>query len=91
MSGFRVLSTNHTSFTVSDLDRTVAFFRDALGFECEYDFERGITELVASGPVPIMATGDQSCTTLMMAARRLSSLAILLLRASCLLHSVPRA
>ena len=33
MSGFRVLSTNHTSFTVSDLDRSIAFFRDALGFE----------------------------------------------------------
>ena len=33
MSGFKVLSTNHTSFTVSSLDRTVAFFRDALGFD----------------------------------------------------------
>jgi catechol 2,3-dioxygenase-like lactoylglutathione lyase family enzyme len=33
MTAFRVLATNHTSFTVSDLDRTVAFFRDALGFE----------------------------------------------------------
>ena len=33
MSQFRVLATNHTSFTVSDLDRTVAFFVDALGFE----------------------------------------------------------
>ncbi len=33
MPGFRVLSTNHTSFTVSDLDRSIAFFRDALGFE----------------------------------------------------------
>lgn len=33
MSQFKVLSTNHTSFTVSDLDRSVAFFRDALGFE----------------------------------------------------------
>ena len=32
MSGFKVLSTNHTSFTVSNLDRTLAFFRDALGF-----------------------------------------------------------
>lgn len=29
----RVLSTNHTSFTVRSLDRTLAFFRDALGFE----------------------------------------------------------
>ncbi len=33
MPNFKVLSTNHTSFTVSDLDRTIAFFRDALGFE----------------------------------------------------------
>ena len=33
MPGFRVLSTNHTSFTVSNLDRSLAFFRDALGFE----------------------------------------------------------
>ncbi len=33
MSDFQILSTNHTSFTVSDLDRTVAYFRDALGFE----------------------------------------------------------
>lgn len=33
MPGFNVLSTNHTSFTVSSLDRTVALFRDALGFE----------------------------------------------------------
>ena len=30
---FRVLGTNHTSFTVSNLDRTLGFFRDCLGFE----------------------------------------------------------
>jgi catechol 2,3-dioxygenase-like lactoylglutathione lyase family enzyme len=30
---FRVLGTNHTSFTVSSLDRTVAFFQECLGFE----------------------------------------------------------
>jgi catechol 2,3-dioxygenase-like lactoylglutathione lyase family enzyme len=30
---FRVLGTNHTSFTVSNLDRTLAFFRECLGFE----------------------------------------------------------
>jgi catechol 2,3-dioxygenase-like lactoylglutathione lyase family enzyme len=29
----RVLGTNHTSFTVSNLERSVALFRDALGFE----------------------------------------------------------
>lgn len=33
MTTFKVLATNHTSFTVSDLDRSIAFFRDGLGFE----------------------------------------------------------
>lgn len=33
MSTFKVLSTNHTSFTVSNLDRSLGFYRDALGFE----------------------------------------------------------
>jgi catechol 2,3-dioxygenase-like lactoylglutathione lyase family enzyme len=33
MAKFKILRTNHTSFTVSDLDRSLAFFRDALGFE----------------------------------------------------------
>ena len=31
--GFQVLRTNHTSFTVSNLDRTCDFFVNALGFE----------------------------------------------------------
>jgi len=31
--GFRIVSTNHTSFTVSSLDRSVGFYRDCLGFE----------------------------------------------------------
>ncbi len=31
--GFRIVSTNHTSFTVSSLDRSIPFFRDCLGFE----------------------------------------------------------
>jgi catechol 2,3-dioxygenase-like lactoylglutathione lyase family enzyme len=30
---FRVVGTNHTSFTVSSLDRSIGFFRDCLGFE----------------------------------------------------------
>ena len=30
---YRVLGTNHTSFTVSSLDRTIGFFRDCLGFQ----------------------------------------------------------
>ena len=33
MSYFHVLSTNHTSFTVSDLDCSIAFFTEALGFD----------------------------------------------------------
>ena len=33
MPTFKVIATNHTSFTVSDIDRSLAFFRDALGFE----------------------------------------------------------
>ena len=32
MTNAGVISTNHTSFTVSDLDRSIAFFRDVLGF-----------------------------------------------------------
>ena len=30
---FRILGTNHTSFTVSNLDRSIGFLRDCLGFE----------------------------------------------------------
>ena len=33
MAEFTVTSTNHTSFTVSDLDRALGFFHDCLGFE----------------------------------------------------------
>ena len=33
MAGFNVVATNHTSFTVSNLDRSLAFFCDGLGFE----------------------------------------------------------
>ncbi len=33
MSSFKVLRTNHTSFTVSNLDRSLTFFRETLGFE----------------------------------------------------------
>ena len=32
MPAFEILSTNHTSFTVSSLERALAFFRDGLGF-----------------------------------------------------------
>jgi catechol 2,3-dioxygenase-like lactoylglutathione lyase family enzyme len=30
---FKITGTNHTSFTVSDLERTLGLFRDGLGFE----------------------------------------------------------
>lgn len=33
MRTFRVMGTNHTSFTVSSLDRAIALFRDGLGFD----------------------------------------------------------
>ena len=33
MADFRVVGTNHTSFTVSDLDRSVGFFVEGLGFD----------------------------------------------------------
>jgi catechol 2,3-dioxygenase-like lactoylglutathione lyase family enzyme len=32
MPDFEILSTNHTSFTVSSLERTLALFRDGFGF-----------------------------------------------------------
>lgn len=33
MTGFTIAATNHTSFTVSDLNRSLAYFCDVLGFE----------------------------------------------------------
>ena len=33
MPNYTILATNHTSFTVADLEAPVAFFRDVLGFE----------------------------------------------------------
>ncbi len=33
MSQFKVLGFNHTAFVVSDLERTIGFFQDLLGFE----------------------------------------------------------
>ena len=33
MANFKVLNTNHTGLTVSDIDRSLAFYRDVLGFE----------------------------------------------------------
>lgn len=33
MREFKIKATNHTGLTVSDIDRTLAFFHDVLGFE----------------------------------------------------------
>ena len=33
MQKFKVLKTNHTGLTVSDIDRSLAFFHDVLGFD----------------------------------------------------------
>ena len=33
MSAYHILATNHTSFTVSNLDQTIPFYTDVLGFE----------------------------------------------------------
>ncbi len=41
MSDFKILGTNHTSFTVSDLDATLAYFRDVLGFAATPKLPRG--------------------------------------------------
>ena len=41
MSDFKILDTNHTSFTVSDLDATLAYFRDVLGFAVTPKLPRG--------------------------------------------------
>ncbi len=41
MSEFKVLGFNHTAFVVSDLERTIGFFRDLLGFELTSKAPRG--------------------------------------------------
>jgi catechol 2,3-dioxygenase-like lactoylglutathione lyase family enzyme len=41
MPDFEVLSFNHTSLTVSDLDEVIPFFRDLLGFELTSRAPRG--------------------------------------------------
>ena len=33
MPDYSITSTNHTSFTISNLDRSIGFFRDVLGFD----------------------------------------------------------
>ncbi|MBZ9777095.1 VOC family protein [Mesorhizobium sp. CO1-1-8] len=48
-AGYQILGTNHTSFTVSDLGRSVAFYRDCLGFTLtsRAGRDRRIIEIVA--------------------------------------------
>lgn len=52
MAGFTITATNHTSFTVSDLGRSVAFYCDVLGFELLNRSERDpdFTERVVGVP-----------------------------------------
>jgi len=38
---FNVLKTLHTSYTVTDLDKTVAFFRDCFGFDVRVGADQG--------------------------------------------------
>jgi len=47
-----ILSTNHTSFTVSDVERSVAFYRDLLGFRLLSLAERpqGFAEIATGIP-----------------------------------------
>ncbi len=42
MPDFKVLAVNHTSFTVSDIDRTIGFFRDGLGFSVTSKARRNV-------------------------------------------------
>ena len=46
MTGFTVVATNHTSFTVSSLDRSIAFFTEGLGFELIHRGDRN-PEMIA--------------------------------------------
>jgi len=50
--GFKVVGTNHTSFTVSDLERTLGLFRDGLGFEVTSKAPRDVklTERITGVP-----------------------------------------
>ena len=52
MAPFSILATNHTSFTVSDLDRSVDFYVSVLGFELlnRSARDRSFTEKVVGVP-----------------------------------------
>ena len=52
MAGFRVVGTNHTSFTVSDLDRSVGFFTEALGFDLLHRGQRDAAMIATVVGVP---------------------------------------
>jgi catechol 2,3-dioxygenase-like lactoylglutathione lyase family enzyme len=49
---FKVVGTNHTSFTVSNLERTLGLFRDGLGFEVTSKAPRDVklTERITGVP-----------------------------------------
>ena len=55
MASVRVTGTNHTSFTVRDIDRAVALFRDGLGFELQSKAPR---DPVAIQAITGVAGGD---------------------------------
>ena len=46
MPSFNIVATHHTSFTVTNLDRSVAFFRDVLGFSLTHT-ERADSDLIS--------------------------------------------
>jgi glyoxylase I family protein len=54
MRGSTVLSTGHTGITVSDLDRSIRFYRDVLGFEVSPPVQ-------VSGPMFEKVTGVPGC------------------------------
>ncbi len=55
MASVRVTGTNHTSFTVRDIDRAIALFRDGLGFELQ---SKGPRDPVAIQAITGVAGGD---------------------------------
>ena len=59
MASVRVTGTNHTSFTVRDIDRAVALFRDGLGFELQSKAPR---DPVAIQAITGVAGGDVTIT-----------------------------
>ena len=59
MTGFSISATNHTSFTVSDLDRSLAYFCDVLGFELCFHLLECADLVVDSSHLHPLAQGRQ--------------------------------